>query len=423
MKSTNRWIVFAICSALFLMSNLYRASNAVIAPDLSRDLMLTPEKLGLLGAMFFYIFAINQIPVGLVLDHAGARRTMIGLNLVAISGAVVFAQSQEFWGGLAGRALLGLGMSANLMGGLKLYTKYFKPHEFATVSGLMFSVGAMGGLLAASPMVLLVEAVGWRGAFLALGLLNLALTLSLAFFIREGLEEPSATGQSLTRTDLPSLEIVWKLVKDPSFWTIGTAAGLRFGAFASIQTLWAGPFLMIHLGLPGLTAGNLLLLLSIGFILGAPLGGWLSDRVLKSRKRTVMISLVGLTVSVYLLANWPGPVHLALLGILFFFFGFCGSYGQIVYTHIKGLMPSEIAGTAMSGVNFFVMGGAGVFLQWLGGVLGTGSPGSLQAGGDYKTAFMLCFAALVAAVLIYALSRDDKVQAPEKQSASQSAGT
>ncbi len=410
--NNNRWVVFGVTAGLFLISMLYRASAAVIAPELARDLGLSSGDLGFLGAVFFYAFALAQLPLGMFLDRIGSRRSMVFLNLVAVAGAAVFANAQGLAGGLVGRALLGLGMSANLMGSLKLFTKWYKPGEFATISGLLVSLGAMGGLLATTPLVLLVNAVGWRGAFLILGLINFVLTISMVAWVRDAPPGQASIQAGQTVSQQPSLLHTAKvLFRDRSYWAIALTAGLRYGVYASIQTLWAGPFLIIHLHLSELTAGNILLLLNIGFILGAPVGGLVSDRVLKSRKKTMFISLFFLTASVLALAHWPGPVFLPILAIIFFIMGFCGAFAQILYAHIKDLMPGEITGTAMTGVNFFVMVGAGVFLHGLGSVVERGQASGLEGGGDYYGAFMLCFLTLLVATVIYGFSRDAKPDA------------
>ncbi len=407
----SRWMVFAICASFFILSQFYRASNAVIAPELCHDLGLTAHDLGLLGALFFYIFAFVQFPLGYLLDHFGAKRTMVGLNLIGVAGALVFAWSSSLAGGLAGRALLGLGMSANLMGGLKLFTQWFKPREFATVSGVLASLGAIGSLAATSPFVLLVNMVGWRWAFVVVAVLNAAVTVSMVMLVPGQAPEDEHPKAEIRMVKAgPSMrESFRRLLVDRSFWAISAAAGVRYGVYAAFQSLWAGPFLILYLGLPKLTAGNLMLMLTVGFILGAPFGGMLSDRVFKSRKATVLLSLVLIAAGLALLAVWPGPVHLFLLGLLLFLFAFFAAFGQILYAHIKELMPQEMSGTAMAGVNFFVMGGAGVFVHGLGSIIGGGDGAALGAGSDYTAAFWVCFWSVAAATVVYLFSRDVKV--------------
>jgi MFS family permease len=402
----SRWVVVVFSSGLFLMSMLYRVSNAVIAPELSRDLGLTPQELGLMGAAFFYAFALAQVPLGPALDRLGVKRTIIFLNLIGAAGATAFALSDGLGSGLAGRALLGLGMSANLMGPFMLYARWFKPVEFATMSGVTMSAGYMGNLLATSPLVVLSQALTWRGAFIALALLNLVLTLGMAIWVGES---PPGKSRPIVKPDRKHSGAVHTLVTSRSFWSIALTGGLRYGAFGSIQALWAGPFLMIHLGFDAITAGNLLLFMSVGFASGAPVGGVLSDRVLRSRKQVVLLGISVMAAAILIMAHWPGPVRLKLLGVTMFAFGFFGSFGQVLYSHIKDLMPEDISGSALTGVNFFVFLGAGGFIHGLGGILGRGGSGNLTTGGDYYSAFMICFGTLVLAGVIYAFSRDARL--------------
>ena len=91
-----RWVIFGIATSQFFLSQFYRASNAVIAPQLMEDLSLDTEGLGLLSAAFFYAFALMQLPISVFLDRVGARRMMTGLSLVGIMGALVFSWSDSF---------------------------------------------------------------------------------------------------------------------------------------------------------------------------------------------------------------------------------------------------------------------------------------------------------------------------------------
>jgi len=183
--NNRRWIIFSISVSLFLISLFYRVSSAIIAVDLSRDLNLRAQDLGLMGAAFFYSFALIQIPLGLILDRIGARMTMLVLNIIGIIGTIIFAQASGLAGGVIGRSLLGIGMAANLMGTLKLLTNWFDLRKFATLSGLALSLGTLGSLAATSPLALLVQTFGWRISFYLLAGLHAFLTVCLFLFVRD----------------------------------------------------------------------------------------------------------------------------------------------------------------------------------------------------------------------------------------------
>jgi len=406
--SNRRWVIFGICTSLFLMSMFYRVSIAIIAPELSHDLDLSHQDLGLLGAVFFYSFALIQFPLGLMLDRAGARITMAVLNIIGVTGTVIMAQSDGLTGALIGRILLGLGMAANFMGTLKLLTVWFDLRKFATLSGIILSIGSLGSLAATSPLALLVQTLGWRVSFYVLAGLNTFLTLCLLVFVREAPEDRKYLNDQLEEeTSLSSSIASMKhLMLSWNYWAISLSIFLRYGSFASIQALWAGPFLMEYLKVPPIVAGNLLLMLSLGFIIGSPTGGWLSDRVLRSRKKVLILGFFIAAIATFALSLWQSKSFIPLLGVILFIIGFSNSFGQVSYAHIIELMPDEMSGTAMTGINFFTMIGAGLFIHGLGGIMENATSSFSGFGEAYRTAFLICAGALFVSLALYITTRD-----------------
>jgi MFS family permease len=208
-------------------------------------------------------------------------------------------------------------------------------------------------------------------------------------------------------------ETMRTLLFDFSYVCIAVMTGLRYGVYAAVQSLWAGPFLIVYLGLPTATAGYLLLLLNIGFIFGGPAGGVLSDRLIRRPKRIMLASLVFMAVCVTALARYPGPVNIPVLAGILFVFGFFGGFGHIGFAHIKALISPQMSGRAFAIANCCSMLGGGLFLQGLGSLLNRESSAGLAAGADYPLAFMLCAAALGVSVIIYLFSRDPLVNDPK----------
>ena len=407
-KSVRRWLILLLCALLFICSQFLRVSNAIIAPMLKEDLALSSESLGVLSAMFFYVFAAAQIPIGICLDRFGSRRTMTVLSVIGTIGVLVFASAKGMYEAMIGRALLGLGMAANLMGSLKLFTSWFSPKEFATITGLIFSLGTLGNMLATTPLALLVEAGGWRFAFYIIGGLTGVITLLFYVFVSDGPEGSSSSATPATESkDKPS---PWTVLKDlfhrREYWLISFSTFFRYGTFVAIQGLWAGPYLMEALGYSTVSAGNLLLLINLGVIIGSPVGGWLSDRVLNSRKWVVVIGLFMLGIGELGLALGWGEAGAWTVGCLLLFLGFFSSFGLVMFAHIKETMPSEMTGVSLTGVNLFTMLGAAVYLQGMGKVLDlSGSAG--QGGTEgYGTAFLLGFFGVAVAFVCYSCTRE-----------------
>lgn len=413
------WAIFLITSSNFFISQFYRASNAVIAPQLIQDLHLDTKGLGLISATFFYAFAITQIPISIFLDRVGPRRMMTGLSLVGIAGALVFSWADSLTTGVIGRLLLGVGMACNLMGTLKLLTVWFDPLRFATLSGVVFSIGTLGNIAAATPLVLLAQAMGWRMAYRFIAGINLLATFALYIIVRDRPGQGSQVPSNLEATPRLSqaLQGLGLLLRDRSYWIISCGTLVSYGVFAAFQVLWAGPYLMEVQGLSALKAGNLILLMSVGMILGGPAWGTISDRLFKTRKVIVFSGLLVLFLILLLLAIIPPGTGLMVLASIFFGFGFFRATSLLMYAHITELMPLEMAGTAMTGVNFFTMMGPAVFLQGMGSLMQSLYPNASRGPEAFNASFLLCTACLCGASILYFFTRErkgvDQDQAPK----------
>jgi sugar phosphate permease len=403
---SKRWIIFSIACTSFLLSQFYRASVAVITPNLVADLGLDTSDLSLISAAFFYAFAFMQIPVALYLDSIGPRISMTVLTLLAVAGSLIFALGDSLSMLVIGRVLLGIGMACNLMGTLKLITLWFGPLRFATLSALVLSIGTLGNIMATTPLVLSVSAIGWRSTFMLLAVLNLAIALLFYFIVRDAPPETESGGlPAKVSTGLKeTLASIKDLFSQFDYWIISFGSFCRYGIFAAVQALWAGPYLMTVLEISPVAAGNMLLLMNIGLVVGSPFCGYLSDAVLRSRKLPVNAGLLGMLVILVILANLKPGTPLFLIALLFFGFGFSSSAGQIMLAHIKERMPLERAGTALTGVNFFTMIGVAFFLQMLGSVMAAIHPQASLGAAAFKDAFYLCAGFLAVTSVLYAFT-------------------
>jgi MFS family permease len=403
--------IFSILAVNFSLSMFYRASSAVIAPNLVSDLGLTAESLGMLGGAFFYSFALLQIPMGILLDRIGPRIVITLFSLIGALGAFIFAGSHTLVTAFTGRALMGAGMACGLIGALKVIAVRFPPRHFSSLSGTMVSLGMVGSVLATSPLAYLTIIMGWRTAFIIAGVITAAVALLIFWTIEGKVKQtqavPSPSGSPDERL---SLSRVARLVLGTlSFWQIGGVAFFRYGTYGALQSLWLGPYLMDVKRLPAVQSGNIIMMLSIGLIAGAPVAGRLADRVLRSEKGTILLG-----VSLYALTFLPltGIVTVensTFYSGLFFLMGFFSGFGQIAYSHGKALFPAAISGTVIAGINFFVIAGAAVFMPLLGLVI---EPFARYGGPDlakgYHLAFLICFLGTAASLVFYAFSKTRK---------------
>ncbi|HDH87751.1 MAG: MFS transporter [Deltaproteobacteria bacterium] len=398
------WMLLPL-SLLFFLSQFYRATSAVIASELMRDLSLTAENLGFLSSVFFYAFALIQIPMGASMDIFGAKRLILFLSSVGIVGAIIFALAHSFPVALIGRGLIGVGMACALMGPYKLISVWFPARAFATISGLILSIGTLGSIVATAPLAFAVNWIGWRKAFLFIAFIHLVITIWIYIAVKDSPDEYQAGDISDLQNKnwvKGSMDGVLSVLRLPSFWLIALAAFVRYGTYISIAGLWAGPYLEHVYNIPLIDRGKILMLFPVGFLLGGPILGFLSDRVFRNRKSVALLAMFFYTIFFFPLTGFFPTPSLIMIGGIFFFIGFLTSCGNIMYANIKELLPRSISGTAMTAVNFFTMGGAGIFQYVMGISIDKFSlPQGQLPPEAFSFAFGLCFVAAALGTVAY----------------------
>ena len=411
---TKRWKIFAVLSLMYVLAYFYRVSMAVVARDLSIDLGLSAAMVGTLSGLFFYVYALVQIPLGPLIDRFGGRLVISACGVLTVAGTLLFAMAHGYGAVAAGRMLLGIGTACVLMASLKIFGNWFSPHEFATISGFMVAVGNLGNLSATAPLAFAVSHLGWRQPFVIMALVQALATALVFFTVRD---HPPADAvperEPLYEAKPAAVGLVegWKIVfASPSFWLLGLLSFFWYGNYMVLQGLWGGPYLMDAFHFSRQAAGQFLMFTSLGFIAGCIVIGRISDRILKSRKWTLFFGQLMLLLLMSLPLGPMERIPPQWLGAVFFAIGIAVSSGVTIYPMIKEMFPSSISATAMTALNFFVVGGAAVVQQAMGQYIerfprvGTGYP--LEA---YHGAFLIPVAGLAVALCLFLFVRDTVV--------------
>ncbi len=416
-SASRRWILFASLLSLFGLSMFYRSSLAVLAPDLVRDLHLDMADLGLISASFFYAHALLQVPGAILLDRIGPARVMPFFYFTALLGAVLFsvAESTEFLA--LGRLLMGVGMACAFIGALKIFTLQFPPASFGTLSSSLYSVGNAGVILATTPLVFGIQAVGWRAALLLAAFFHLIVALIFMVSVREraGEEHPESAGRPASRADV--LRGIGLILRSRQVWLLSAAAFIRYGIISAVQSIWAGPYLRVVMGVSPVMAGNILLLLTMGVIAGGPISGYLSDHVFGTRKWIMAVATSGLCLILVVLSLLPSGLSAWYLAPLFTVFGILSSTGVLQFAQIKEHVPSECSATAMTFINIFAVLGAGIVMQVMGVLIATPHANAVLSVQAFRDAFLVCAVCMAGAAALYSITREKR-----KETAGLSAG-
>lgn len=386
-------------AAGYFLSYLYRTVNAVLAPEIGREIALDASSLGLMTGAYFLTFSAFQLPLGLLLDRYGPRRVESALLLIAAAGALAFAWAESTAMLIAGRALIGLGVSACLMAALKANVQFFDPRRIPLVNGLILSAGGLGAVAATAPVQAALAITDWRGIYGIVALLTVAASIFLFVTVPDR-QAPnnSVAGKS---SFFGQLEEMRAIFSTPLFWRVAPVFTASQGGFLAIQGLWAGPWLRDVACLSADDSAAALTLMAAAMTAGFLLMGVVAERAGRAGIPTSTVAAAGMIVfaisSALLALGWTGaPLLLAII------FGFFGPSGTLLYAVMSQGFPSHMAGRANTSVNLLVFAGAFAFQWGLGAIINLWpetSEGSWPEAA-YATAFAVP-AVLQAAALVW----------------------
>jgi predicted MFS family arabinose efflux permease len=389
--------------AVGVVAHLFRSSVAVVAPDILVDFDLGTAWAAYLTSAFFITAVIIQIPAGMLFDSLGLRTTIPAMLCIAATGALVFAAADSSNALLAGRALMGVGAGALIMGGVVLCARWIPPERFPPVVGMVLSLAQIGNIGSTAPVAATASLLGWRGAFVGLAILAIAIAVIYLLAIKE---HPSdSVVKAAPQGGLAeSVKGSFRILGNRQLWPVFAMAFVSYAANFSIAGVWGGVYLSEVFGLSVIARGNMLLLMVSAFALGLFFFGWIGQKF-GSLKHSVMLGSA-LSVLLFVLAAAIPEPTLSMMGLVLVLLGAAGGACGTIIPHGRNFYPPDSIGRGVTVLNTIVLLGA-VCMQILTGLL---MDAFVVAGLGPDQAFRALFGfhafALAAGMVFYARARE-----------------
>jgi MFS family permease len=347
-----RFVMVAVPASLYLLSYFHRVAPAVVAADLMRAFGISAAALAQLAAVYPYVFVAMALVAGSLADGIGPRWTLALGGVGMAFGAALFGLAPSFSIAVVGRLVVGLGASVVLIAWLSLIAAWLRPDEFATAAGWTQAVGNIGALAASSPLALLVEGIGWRHTFVVIGAATLLLTLVTLLVVRD--RPPASITERPRRADGMAgvLAGVRSIVANRRTWPPVLAAGGMFATILTLQGLWGVSWLSHVYGMSRVQAATTLAMLALGFAVGSPLAGWLSDRWLGVRRVPFIVFAMAYALCwAPLLLDGPSRVPASWLPPFLFVMGVAGGGLALVFPYMREVNDPARVGLAVGFCN------------------------------------------------------------------------
>jgi predicted MFS family arabinose efflux permease len=337
MPSSVRLRVFLLFAAGYFVSYVFRGVNLGFAPLITHDLGLSAADLGLLTSLYFIGFALAQIPAGVLLDHFGPARVTAGMLLFAAAGIWMFGASDGLVGLMAGRLLIGVGVSVCLGAAFKASAQHFPVTRLPLVNGFTMAVGGLGGVVVGTPLASLLHVATWREVCAGLGVFTLVVAGAIAMFAPRSVE---TRHQASIVTQFKG---TWHILRSAVFWKIASFSVVTQGVFFAMQSLWIRPYLLDVMQLTPAHASALVSVLGFAMMFGS-VGFGAAARSIERRGVSVysfcgagMVLFVAVQILMVLRVPLPPAALLAAYGVF-------GGVGILSYAVMPAYFPSHMIG-------------------------------------------------------------------------------
>lgn len=319
-----------------------------------RDFNADGTAIGALSSMYFYTYAAIQIPVGVLIDRYGPRKLLALSAVVSAVASLGFALSPSVFAASISRAFIGGSVAFAFVGTLSIAATFFKPARFAMLAGILLAVGMAGAIVGQAPLRLLVESLGWRGSFYVLAVWAVLMSVLAWMIVPRRPEATFATGTA----DRPM--VAWPVFSNLQTWACG---GIGFGLAAVMLAfggLWSVPWLITVYSLSAADASLLTSTMFIGWMVGSPIAGWLSDKI-QRRKPVLLAGAVVSLLSFAIIVLVPA-LSKPSLSVLYFLNGLGGSCMVVCFGLVREWNTPKGNATAIGFANMCVVG-SGALLQ------------------------------------------------------------
>ena len=346
--------IFFVFACGYFISALLRAITATLSPLLTTEFSLTAGNLGLLAGGYFLGFASMQIPLGYLLDRHGPKKVVSSFLLIAIIGTIAFALAKSFSGLLISRVLIGVGVSACLMGPLTGYRIWFADEYQQRANAWMLMVLSMGFVFSTLPVQILLPIIGWRWIFGLIAILILIIIFLTLLFIPKWENEVKNQEEKSG-----SLSDVW----NNKFFRSTIPLGLfNYGGMVAVQTLWAGPWMVRVAGYNPLESATGLFWINVTMLFAFFIFGYILPKITKLGFETIKLMKIGLPISylsliiIIVSGENAGAIHFTIYLLT-----------SIVLTLTQPAValsfPTSLAGKSLTSFNLLIFVGTFI-MQW-----------------------------------------------------------
>ncbi|MDR3317554.1 MAG: MFS transporter [Puniceicoccales bacterium] len=275
------WLVWSAAACFYFYELFVRVAPGTMLQEMQSYYHTSSTTFGMASGIYYYVYAPMQIFAGILLDRFGGRYIMIPASIIVTIGcACILIPWNSIWLFAIGRLLTGFGSAFGFIGVMYLATVWFHKKHLSSISGITTTLGFLGAILALKVIPYSINTLGWKNCWLGASILGLISTAILYFCIpetpiwekkrREAHFEEFASNHAFSG--------FFSVIKNKQIWLLGLIGGILYMPTAVFGDLWGKEYIETVYYIANEDAGLIVSMIYIGWLIGAPFWGFLSDR-------------------------------------------------------------------------------------------------------------------------------------------------
>lgn len=390
------FLVWGICTLFFLYEFLLRTVMGTYQPPMMEDLGLSSFQFTLLSStIFLFIYGLMQIPVGLIVDSIGLKKSLLIGAVCCSFSSIGFAYAYSYPIAVAYRMLMGFGASFGFVCML-ISIREWMPHKYIAIFiGLSQFIGTLGPMLAAGPLDTMSKSgdVKWRFVFLCLGFFGFLLTIFIFLFV-ENNQQKAGKYIVLKKPEKIFNSLLRLLSKSQPWWIALFSATIYFTTEYLSEN--EGRIFLSLKGISINSASYMITIAWIGYAIGCPLLGFLSD-MFERRKIVMQFAAALALISIMMIIHLENTQYIK---ISFFLLGLSASGQSIGFALVAEQFKKQFVAVGFGLNNAIISVVSSVNAPLIGMFLDHNKNGDCVSLNDYIFVFNILIIMAVIALII-----------------------
>lgn len=392
----NRSITRATAWALWLLASLFYAYQYIlrVMPNIMLDNFIQQFHIdtaifGQFSGIYYLGYSLVHIPIGIMLDRFGPKKVMTACILLTVIGLLPIIFAEQWVYPMMGRALIGMGSSAAILGTFKVIRIGFKEEHFTRMLSFAVTIGLIGAIYGGGPVSYLCNILGYKIVVQIFAVFGILLAL-LTYCLIPDLEQ--------NRTSTSVIADIKQVLNNRRVIALCLLAGLMVGPLEGFADVWGSAFIKRVYGFDPLVASYLPSMIFMGMCFGAPVLSYIAEKMDNYLGVIIGAGLIMALIFLTLISQLLTPNTMALGFVII---GICSAYQILAIYKASTYVPDHVVGITTAMANMIIMSFGYAFHTTIGLVINTfGGTGETNA---FIYGLAIIPAALTVAVLGFAI--------------------